>query len=64
MVIQFQIILKIFTLLLFSDLIRQFVPKIFYSISKKSNGFVDLLFEICLDSKFPFCGEILKKCLP
>ena len=31
---------------------------------EKSNWLIDLVFEICLDSKFPDQGEILKKCLP
>ena len=46
------------------DLIRQFVPKIYYLICKNSNKLVDLISEICFDSKHQFWGEILKKCLP
>ena len=41
--------------------------KMYISFSKrkkKFNWFVDLVFEICLDSEFSVEGEILKKCLP
>ena len=42
-------------------LIRQFIQKIYDSISKNiSSWFVNLVFEICLDSKFPVREEILK----
>ena len=40
---------------------RKFIPKINYSIIKKSNLFV---FEIRLDCKIPVWGEILKKYQP
>ena len=45
------------------DLIRQFVPKIYYSISKKSNRLLDLVFEICHDSKFFSLRGNVEKCL-
>ena len=48
------------------DPIRQFVPKIYFSISKKFQlvSRLDLVFEICLDSKFPARGDTLKKSPP
>ena len=45
------------------DLIRRYVPKVYYTINYKSNWSVNLIFEICLDSKFPVRGQILKKML-
>ena len=53
-IIQFN--LKVFHTIAALDLIWQFVPKVYYSIS-------NLVFEICLDSKFSVQGKILKKCL-
>ena len=52
---------KIFSSIAVFDMIWQFVPKIYHSISKKSNWLVDLVFEICLDSKFLVWQELLKK---
>ena len=43
-----------YTIVVF-DLMKQFVPKIYYSIGKKIQWFS---FEIHLDNKFLFGGEI------
>ena len=53
-----------FDIITIFDLIRQFIPKTYYSISKVSYSLVDIVFEICLDSKFPVWKEMLKKYLP
>ena len=45
--------------------IRQFVPEIYYSVSKKKNSMSTyLFFESCLDNKFQVREEILKRCTP
>ena len=56
--------LKFFYFLEIFDLIRKFIPKIYYSVSKKSNWWVDLVFEIYLDSKFPVWEEIKENVYP
>ena len=56
--------LKFFYPITILDLLDIFGSKIYYSICKKSSWLIDLVFEICLDCKFPFQREILKKCLP
>ena len=42
-------------------LIRQFIQKYINVLAKNQ---IDIVFKICLDSKFPIRVEILKKCPP
>ena len=48
--------LEIFYTISVFNLIRQFDQKIITLLEKKFNWLVDLVFEICLDSKFPVQG--------
>ena len=55
------LMLKFFLTIAIFDLIKLFLPKIDYFINKKIQLLMDFIFEICLDSKFPVQGKILKK---
>ena len=48
----------------FFNQIRQFIPRIYHSISKIIHLAGRLILEICLDYKFPLRGTILKNGLP
>ena len=54
-----------FTLFLFLIWFSNLFPKNIILSEKKFNSYMDLICEICIDSKFSLCWEIpKKKCLP